>query len=94
MAQDLTGETQPRSTRRKIREGTVTSVAMDKTAVVEVVDHVPHRKYGKIIRRTKKLYVHDETNDLNQGDRVRVTETRPTSKLKRWRVDEVLERAK
>jgi small subunit ribosomal protein S17 len=89
-----TKEVSSRVNRRKVREGTVTSVSMDKTAVVEVVDHVPHRKYGKIIRRTKKLYVHDETNDLNQGDKVRVTETRPTSKLKRWRVEQVLERAK
>ncbi len=89
-----TKEVSSRVNRRKVREGTVTSVSMDKTAVVEVVDHVPHRKYGKIIRRTKKLYVHDEANDLNQGDKVRVTETRPTSKLKRWRVEQVLERAK
>lgn len=83
-----------RVNRRKVREGTVVSVSMDKTAVVRVVDHVRHRKYGKIIRRVKKLYAHDETNDLGLGDRVRVTECRPLSKLKRWRVVEVLERAK
>ena len=89
---ETTAETRPN--RRKVREGTVISVAMDKTAVVEVVDHVRHRKYGKIIRRTKKLYAHDEGNQLGRGDRVRVSETRPLSKLKRWRVVEVLERAR
>jgi small subunit ribosomal protein S17 len=83
-----------RPNRRKVREGTVVSTAMDKTAVVQVVDHVRHRKYGKIIRRVKKLYAHDESNDLNKGDRVRVAETRPLSKLKRWRVVEVVERAR
>ena len=67
---------------------------MDKTAVVAVVDRVRHAKYNKFVLRTKKLYAHDETNDVNIGDKVRVMETRPLSKNKRWRVTEVLERAK
>ena len=79
---------------RKVREGQVTSNAMDKTAVVEVVTRKPHRQYGKTMARTATLYVHDEENQLNVGDRVRVAETRPLSKLKRWRLLEVLERAK
>jgi small subunit ribosomal protein S17 len=79
---------------RKVREGVVTSNGMDKTAVVSVIDRVPHAKYGKFVLRTKKLYVHDETNDVNVGDKVRVMETRPQSKSKRWRIVEVLERAK
>ena len=80
--------------RRKVREGTVVSNKMDKTAVVAVVDRVRHAKYNKFVLRTKKLYCHDETNDVNIGDKVRVMETRPLSKNKRWRVTEVLERAK
>ena len=76
---------------RKVREGVVVSNKMDKTAVIE---RVRHPKYGKFMMRTKKLYAHDETNDVNIGDRVRLMETRPTSKNKRWRVTEVLERAK
>jgi len=79
---------------RKIREGVVISNAMDKTAVVTVTDRVRHKRYSKTLQRTTKLYVHDETNDLNVGDKVRVAETRPLSKLKRWRVVEVLERAR
>ncbi|HVX16624.1 MAG TPA: 30S ribosomal protein S17 [Acidimicrobiales bacterium] len=79
---------------RKVREGLVRSNAMDKTAVVEVVTRKPHRQYGKTMARTATLYVHDEENQLNVGDRVRVAETRPLSKLKRWRLLEVLERAK
>jgi small subunit ribosomal protein S17 len=79
---------------RKVREGVVLSSKMDRTAVVAVVDRVRHPKYAKFVLRTKKLYVHDETNDLNEGDRVRVMETRPVSKLKRWRLVEVIERAK
>ena len=67
---------------------------MDKTVVVAVVERVRHPKYAKFVQRTKKLYVHDEANDVNVGDRVRVMETRPLSKQKRWRVVEVLERAK
>lgn len=79
---------------RKQREGVVVSNKMDKTAVVAVVERVRHPKYGKFMLRTKKLYAHDETNDVNIGDKVRVMETRPLSKNKRWRVVEVLERAK
>jgi small subunit ribosomal protein S17 len=79
---------------RKVRVGVVVSNSMDKTAVVAVIDRVRHAKYNKFVQRTKKLYAHDETNDVNVGDRVRVMETRPLSKSKRWRVTEVLERAK
>ena len=67
---------------------------MDKTAVVAVVERVRYPKYAKFVLRTKKLYAHDETNDVNIGDKVRLMETRPLSKNKRWRVVEVLERAK
>ena len=69
------------------------SSGMDKTVVVAVIERVRHPRYNKFVNRTKKLYVHDETNDANAGDRVRVMETRPLSKTKRWRVMEVLERA-
>jgi small subunit ribosomal protein S17 len=79
---------------RKVREGVVVSTKMDKTVVVAVVERVRHPRYAKFVQRTKKLYVHDETNDTRPGDRVRVQETRPLSKLKRWRIVEVLERAK
>ena len=85
---------QPRTNPRKVREGTVVSAAMEKTAVVAVIDRVRHPRYAKTMQRTKRLYVHDEANDLKVGDRVRVQETRPLSKTKRWRVVEVLERAK
>ena len=79
---------------RKVREGIVVSNKMDKTAVIAVVERVRHPKYAKFVLRTKKLYAHDETNDVQVGDKVRVMETRPLSKSKRWRVVEVLERAK
>ena len=79
---------------RKVREGLVTSAAMEKTAVVAVTSKVRHLRYRKTMARTTKLYVHDEANDLRVGDRVRVQETRPMSKSKRWRLLEVLERAK
>lgn len=79
---------------RKVREGLVVSNKMNQTAVIAVVERVRHAKYDKFVLRTKKLYAHDETNDVNVGDRVRVMETRPMSKLKRWRVIEILERAK
>jgi small subunit ribosomal protein S17 len=87
-------ETSEARTARKVRDGVVVSNKMDKTAVVAVVERVRHAKYAKFVNRTKKLYVHDDTNDVNIGDRVRIMETKPTSKLKRWRVVEVLERAK
>ena len=79
---------------RKTREGMVVSDKMDKTAVVAVIERVRHAKYGKFMMRTKRLYAHDETNDAHTGDKVRVMETRPLSKNKRWRVVEVMERAK
>jgi small subunit ribosomal protein S17 len=85
--------TEPRG-RRKVREGIVASNAMDKTAIVLVVERVRHARYAKTVQRTKRLYAHDEANDVKVGDRVRLTETRPLSKLKRWRVEQVLERAR
>ncbi len=85
---------EPNRILRKTRDGVVISSKMDKTAVVAVIERVRHPKYGKTMQRTKRLYAHDETNDAQIGDRVRVMETRPLSKLKRWRLVEVLERAK
>jgi small subunit ribosomal protein S17 len=79
---------------RKVREGIVVSTKMDKTAVVSVIDRVQHSRYRKTLQRTTKLYAHDEANDVREGDRVRVAETRPLSKQKRWRIVEVLERAR
>ena len=79
---------------RKVREGIVVSNKMEQTAVVAVIERVRHPKYAKTVQRTKKLYVHDVNNDVNIGDRVRIMETRPLSKLKRWRLVEILERAK
>jgi small subunit ribosomal protein S17 len=79
---------------RKVREGTVVSNSMDRTAVLAVIERVRHPRYNKFVQRTKRLYVHDESNDLNVGDRVKVMETRPLSKTKRWRIVEILERAK
>jgi small subunit ribosomal protein S17 len=83
-----------RVNRRKVREGIVVSDAMASTVVVAVVDRVRHPKYGKTVQRTKKLYVHDAEDTAKVGDRVRVQETRPLSKLKRWRLTEVVERAR
>ena len=79
---------------RKIREGYVVSDKMDKTVVVVVEDRVKHPKYGKVIRRTKKYKAHDGENACGVGDRVRLMETRPLSATKRWRVAEILEKAK
>jgi len=79
---------------RKTREGLVVSDKMDKTVVVAVEDHVKHPKYGKVLRRTKKYKAHDEQNTCGVGDRVLLMETRPMSATKRWRVAEILERAK
>ena len=79
---------------RKTREGVVVSNKMNQTAVVAIVERVRHPKYAKFLNRTKKLYAHDQNNDVNVGDKVRVEETRPLSKLKRWRIVEILERAK
>ena len=79
---------------RKVREGYVVSDKMDKTVVVVVEDRVKHPKYGKVIRRTKKYKAHDGENACGVGDRVRLMETRPLSATKRWRVAEILEKAK
>lgn len=86
--------TTPERNARKVREGIVSSDKMDRTAVVTVTERVRHTLYNKTVQRSKRLYVHDENNELKVGDRVRVMETRPLSKLKRWRVVEVLERAR
>lgn len=92
---DTTPETQvERPNRRKVREGVVTSTAMDKTAIVTVTSRVRHRLYGKTVQQSTKLYTHDEENVLKVGDKVRVQETRPLSKLKRWRILEVVEQAR
>ena len=86
---------QPTSrTTRKTREGMVVSDKMQATVVVSVTERVRHARYGKTVQRTRKLYAHDAGHDAKIGDRVRVMETRPLSKLKRWRVTEVLERAR
>ena len=79
---------------RKAREGIVVSDKMDKTVVVAVEDRVKHALYGKVLRKTSRLKAHDEHNDCGVGDRVLVMETRPLSATKRWRVVEILERAK
>ena len=79
---------------RKTRVGLVTSDKMDKTIVVSVTDNVKHPLYKKIVKRTYKLKAHDENNECNIGDRVKVMETRPLSKDKRWRLVEIIERAK
>ena len=87
-------ESTARNTFRKTREGLVVSDKMEKTVVVAVEDRVKHALYGKVIRRTNKLKAHDETNQVGVGDRVLIMETRPLSASKRWRVVEVLEKAK
>jgi small subunit ribosomal protein S17 len=80
--------------RRKTREGLVVSDKMDKTVVVEVEDRVKHALYGKVLRRTNRLKAHDESNECGVGDRVLIMETRPLSATKRWRLVQILERAK
>jgi small subunit ribosomal protein S17 len=85
--------TKPRG-RRKVREGVVISDKMDKTVVVQIEDRVKHPLYGKVMRRTSKLKAHDEHNACGVGDRVLLMETRPLSATKRWRVVEILEKAK
>nr|WP_251206368.1 30S ribosomal protein S17 [Acetatifactor aquisgranensis] len=79
---------------RKVRTGKVTSNKMDKTVVVAIEEHVKHPRYKKIIKRTYKLKAHDEKNECNIGDTVKVMETRPLSKDKRWRLVEIIEKAK
>ena len=78
---------------RKVMKGTVTSDKMDKTVVVSVETNVKHKLYGKIVKRTYKLKAHDEENACKVGDKVKVMETRPLSKDKRWRVVEIMEKA-
>jgi small subunit ribosomal protein S17 len=80
--------------RRKFREGYVVSDKMDKTVVVAVEDRVKHRLYGKVLRQTTRMKAHDEDNTAGVGDRVRIMETRPISATKRWRLVEILEKAK
>jgi small subunit ribosomal protein S17 len=80
--------------RRKVRTGVVVSDAMDKTVVVRISSQVSHSLYHKIVRRSTKLQAHDEANEAHVGDTVRISETRPLSKTKRWRVVEIVERAK
>ncbi len=87
-------EEEGRVNRRKVREGMVVSDSMDATVVVAVVERVRHPRYRKTVQRTKRLYVHDAEGSAKVGDRVRVVETRPLSKLKRWRLAEILERAR
>lgn len=87
-------EIQTRVNRRKVREGIVVSDAMNATVIVAVVERVRHPRYRKTVQRTKRLYVDDPQNTAKVGDRVRVSETRPLSKLKRWRLTDVVERAR
>ena len=86
-------EAEPRNY-RKVREGLVVSDKMTKTVVVSVEDRVKHPLYGKVMRRTTRLKVHDENSECGVGDRVRIMETRPLSRTKRWRILEILEKAK
>jgi len=79
---------------RKIRTGVVVSDGRDKTVTVEIVDSIRHARYSKTVRRRKRLHAHDEANDARLGDTVQVMETRPLSKTKRWRVTEIVERAR
>ena len=93
MAAETAAET-TRPNNRKIRDGVVISNMMDRSAVVSVVSRVRHPRYNKTVQRASRIYVDDPSNELNVGDRVRVQETRPLSKLKRWRLLQVLERAR
>lgn len=92
--QDTAAAPAARPNPRKFKEGIVASTSMQKTIVVTVTDKVRHDRYSKTIQRTVRLHAHDETNDAKIGDRVRVQETRPLSKTKRWRLVEILERAR
>jgi len=89
-----TGDKTARANPRKTLEGLVVSAKMDKTLVVAVIDRVRHRRYGKTLQKTRRFYAHDEANEAREGDRVRIAETRPLSRSKRWRLLEVLERAR
>jgi small subunit ribosomal protein S17 len=90
----MASEPGDRSMRRKTRDGMVVSTKMDKTVVVEVTERSRHPQYSKTVQRRTRYYAHDEDNTLNDGDRVRIVETRPLSAKKRWRLLEVLERAR
>jgi small subunit ribosomal protein S17 len=90
----MTEQPTEQRTTRKVLEGIVVSDKMDKTVVVSVEDRITHRRYHKVIRRTTKYKAHDENNEYGVGDRVRLMETRPLSATKRWRVTELLEKAK
>jgi small subunit ribosomal protein S17 len=90
---ESTATSRPRG-RRKVRVGIVVSDKMDKTVVVQIEDRVKHPLYGKVLRRTSKLKAHDENNACGTGDRVLLMETRPLSATKRWRVVEIVEKAK
>ena len=91
---DIVTETPVDRGRRKVREGYVVSDKMDKTVIVAVEDRVKHRLYGKVLRQTTRMKAHDEDNTAGLGDRVRIMETRPISATKRWRLVEILEKAK
>lgn len=90
----MKGEQSVERNLRKTRTGKVVSDKMDKTVVVAIEDHVKHPLYGKIVKRTYKLKAHDEKNECGVGDTVKVMETRPLSKDKRWRLVEIIEKAK
>lgn len=94
MSENTTAETTVRSTSRKVREGVVVSDKMDKTITVAVEDRVKHPLYGKVMTKTERLKAHDENNEAGAGDRVRIMETRPLSATKRWRLLEIVEKAK
>ena len=79
---------------RKVRQGVVVSISGDKTCVVQILERKPHPVYGKMVNSTKKLQAHDENNEAGVGDTVTIMETRPLSKMKRWRLVEILERAR
>ena len=91
---ETTPTAEKRPNARKVREGIVASTAGDKTAVVVITERVRHPRYFKTVQRTKRLHAHDQNNECRVGDRVRIQETRPLSKLKRWRLLEILERAR
>ena len=90
MTENQTAATEAARNLRKTRVGQVVSSKMNKTAVVETVTRVPHAKFGKIIKQVKKFHAHDEENKAQVGDMVRIMETRPISKLKFWRIVEIL----
>ena len=94
MSENTATQTAGERNQRKVREGLVVSDKMDKTIVVAVEDRVKHALYGKVLRKTSRLKAHDETNQCGIGDRVLIMETRPLSATKRWRLVEVLEKAK